>query len=134
MHGNVWEWVADWYAADYYAKSPREDPTGPPNGGYRVLRGGCWINDGGYCRSALRGLNRATLRHSDVGFRAAVSSAPGPTALSPRAKAIYERAMSRAKIRVRLKNWKGAVESLEEALEAKPGDVEAKRLLAEAKR
>lgn len=32
MHGNAWEWVADWYGEDYYAHSPRDDPQGPASG------------------------------------------------------------------------------------------------------
>ena len=54
MHGNVWQWCADWYGADYYAKSPIDDPTGPDCGDGRVLRGGSWINWPFYARSAGR--------------------------------------------------------------------------------
>jgi len=54
MHGNVWEWCADWYGEDYYSKSPREDPRGPCSGTYRVLRGGSWFDTPAGCRSAYR--------------------------------------------------------------------------------
>ncbi len=51
VSGNVWELTYDWYAADYYSKSPPSDPPGPSTGQpmpdgkpYRGMRGGNWYN------------------------------------------------------------------------------------------
>jgi formylglycine-generating enzyme required for sulfatase activity len=55
MSGNVWEWVNDWYDANYYSVSPYSNPQGPETGTYRVLRGGGWISSGGnLLRTAFR--------------------------------------------------------------------------------
>ena len=54
MHGNVGEWCWDWYAGDYYATAPRDDPRGPDQGEQRSLRGGSWLVTEASCRSASR--------------------------------------------------------------------------------
>ena len=54
MHGNVWEWVNDWYGTNYYNSSPSVDPPGPSSGSYRVFRGGAFYYVAQSLRSALR--------------------------------------------------------------------------------
>jgi formylglycine-generating enzyme required for sulfatase activity len=67
MHGNVWEWCSDWY--DYYPSSAVSDPSGPSSGLARVLRGGSWCAEAGYCRFANRAGSRPNKRFYDYGFR-----------------------------------------------------------------
>jgi serine/threonine-protein kinase len=75
LHGNVWQWVADWYAVDYYQKSPKADPPGPADGRTRVLRGGSYVEKAEDIRSARRnGENGPLLRHPNVGFRVVLLS------------------------------------------------------------
>ena len=70
MHGNVWEWCADWYAEEY-PKQAITNPLGPDQGTYRVLRGGSWLNLGRSPRSAFRSRDEPDYRHDGIGFRLA---------------------------------------------------------------
>jgi formylglycine-generating enzyme required for sulfatase activity len=71
MHGNVWEWVQDWYLESYYSVSPTDDPAGPATGTRRVLRGGSWFDGADSARSAARYDVLPTGRHGSYGFRLA---------------------------------------------------------------
>ena len=72
MHGNVWEWCADWYASSY-VNAATQDPTGPLSGQWRVLRGGSWVNTWEACRSAARNKSAPDVRYNGLGFRVVVN-------------------------------------------------------------
>ncbi len=69
MHGNVQEWVSDWYDEYYYFDSPAEDPPGPAHGTMKVVRGGCFTTFGNDCRSAARRGHAPNSASNTVGFR-----------------------------------------------------------------
>ena len=67
--GNVYEWCSDRYGKDYYKVSPTENPKGPGEGDYRVLRGGCWYSNTNGLRLADRNDNSPNGRFPNLGFR-----------------------------------------------------------------
>ena len=73
MHGNVWEWCLDWYAADIAGLGGAVNMAA---GTSRVQRGGSWNNDAGNCRAARRNDNAPANRNNDIGFRLALPARP----------------------------------------------------------
>jgi formylglycine-generating enzyme required for sulfatase activity len=69
MHGNVWEWVQDWYDANSYRNNATNDPKGAESGRYRMVRGSGWFEIARYLRSANRHGHSPDDRGNDMGFR-----------------------------------------------------------------
>jgi iron(II)-dependent oxidoreductase len=67
--GNVWEWTSDWYERDYYAVSSDRNPTGPPKGRYKVIRGGGWTE--GVQLNSFRNYADPEIRTLIIGVRCA---------------------------------------------------------------
>lgn len=69
LAGNVWEWVADYYAPDSYTQSAEVNPTGPASGAEFVVRGGGWSGSWLKLRTSARAYDLSFYSGSDLGFR-----------------------------------------------------------------
>ncbi|MCY2990033.1 MAG: bifunctional serine/threonine-protein kinase/formylglycine-generating enzyme family protein [Planctomycetota bacterium] len=77
IHGNVWEWVQDWWEPTYYGQfqgRPALDPNGPSHNhrSERVFRGGSWRYDASNGRASNRGAGDPTSSLYNIGFRVAL--------------------------------------------------------------
>jgi len=69
MQGSVWEWTSDVYAKNYYRHSPQNNPEGPSDGLYRVLRGGSWMDTQASIQPTLRASMEPYVKRPWAGFR-----------------------------------------------------------------
>jgi len=67
IHGNVWEWCRDWHG--HYLPGSATDPSGPPGGSHRVIRGGSWLRIPAGARSANRYAYPPRVGSGRIGFR-----------------------------------------------------------------
>ena len=72
MHGNVWEWVSDWFGP--YPGQTQTDPTGPESGEKKVIRGGSWFNEPEALRPANRNAHVPQSRQTNTGLRLVLES------------------------------------------------------------
>lgn len=71
MNGNAWEWVADWYAEEYYQRSPGRNPTGPESGTAKVFRGGGVLSGPEHLQATVRSQLWPDRKNGLLGFRLA---------------------------------------------------------------
>jgi hypothetical protein len=80
MEGNAFEWVADWYKADYYASAPADDPLGPERGNQRSVRSSAFNSGGNQTPAYSRFFSNPGDHRANLGFRCVVDD---PTYFAP---------------------------------------------------
>ena len=76
IHGNVWEWTADWFDENYYEVSPENNPSGPETGSQKVARGGSWSTDLEFISLTNRFNRDPNQGYDNTGFRCVRVTSP----------------------------------------------------------
>lgn len=69
MAGNAWEWTADYFDPEFYARSPRRNPVNDVPGERRSMRGNSWDGRPGLMRASRRTSDLQGNSYADTGFR-----------------------------------------------------------------
>ena len=72
MAGNVVEWIRDWYGFSFYREGEDTNPFGPPEGEFKVVRGGSWLATADEVETSARGSFDPLVAQANVGFRCAM--------------------------------------------------------------
>lgn len=70
--GNAWEWCQDWFHPSWHVTATRRNPTGPPSGTSKVMKGGSYLCHRSYCnryRVAARTSNTPDSATTNISFR-----------------------------------------------------------------
>ncbi len=112
-HGNVCEWVWDWYGD--YNTATTQNPTGPETGNFKVYRGGGWFDFAKHLRSAYRAILPQDKIGPNVGFRLALNSAEAAGAVVS-APINAEKPATKGKVLVVYYSWSGNTERMAEKI------------------
>jgi formylglycine-generating enzyme required for sulfatase activity/flavodoxin len=117
MHGNVGEWVWDYYGE--YDTAPQTDPTGAATGTLRVYRGGGWNDFAKNMRSAYRATLAADKGSFNIGVRLAMNAAPDSRVVVGTATENDSR--TGGKVLIAYFSWSGNTKGIAENIQAWTG-------------
>ncbi len=138
MHGNAIEWCNDIYDKDFYARSPLEDPQGPPGpalggpGLDRVARGGGFVHEEKLCRAGCRLAYGAVMASFAIGFRAAMDLSPESVRAAKATQVSFDQLLAQAQEALARQDNQRAIVLGEDALSMSPDNREVLQMLARA--
>lgn len=117
MHGNVGEWVWDYYGA--YSAKEQNNPTGPETGTLRIYRGGGWNDFAKNMRSAYRAAMAEDKSSFNIGIRLVRNAVSGPDSVVSTGKENTESIGER--VLIAYFSWGGNTEGIAEEIQSQTG-------------